>query len=76
MNVLLLTTLISELCLAICVWCSPQILRWLAAYLLTRSDVIDACRNETERRMGFWRNELGLESEVQPERAAAVVQVR
>ena len=63
MNLLLLTTLISEVCFAICFWCSPQLLRWLAAYLLTRADVIDASRGETERRMNFWRSELGLDSQ-------------
>jgi len=62
MNLLLLTITISEACLGICVWYSPQLLRWVAAYLLTRADVIDASRGETERRMNFWRNELGLDS--------------
>jgi hypothetical protein len=62
MNLLLLTTVISEVCLGICLWCTPQLLRWLGAHLLTRADVIEASRNETERRMSFWRNELGLDS--------------
>ncbi len=70
MNLLLLTAMISELCLGICVWCSPQLLRWLGAHLLTRADVIDANRDETERRMNFWRNELGLDVQtVHEERA-------
>jgi hypothetical protein len=76
MNVLLLTTVISEACLAVCIWCSPQLLRWLGAYLLTRADVIDALRDETSRRMGFWRHELGLNSEGNSEqRSPAVVRV-
>ena len=63
MNLFLLTFVISEICLGICVWCSPQLLRWLAAHLLTRADVIDANREEAERRMNFWRNELGLDAQ-------------
>ena len=73
MNLLLMTALISELCLGICVWCSPQLLRWLAAYLLTRADVIDANRDETERRMNFWRSELGLEAQTGREERAQTV---
>lgn len=63
MNLLLLTIFVSEVCLGICVWCSPQLLRWVGALLLTRADVIDATRNEGERRMNFWRNELGIVSQ-------------
>lgn len=63
MNLLLLTILVSEICLGICVWCSPQLLRWVGAYLLTRADVIDATRNEGERRINFWRSELGITSQ-------------
>lgn len=73
MNLLLLTAIISELCLGICVWCSPQLLRWLAAHLLTRADVIDAHRDETERRMNFWRNELGLDVQTVHEEHARIV---
>ncbi len=73
MNLLLMTTVISELCLGICVWCSPQLLRWLAAHLLTRADVIDANRDETERRMNFWRSELGLEAQTVREEHAQTV---
>lgn len=64
MNLLLLTTLVSEVCLGVCLWCSPQLLRWLGAHLLTRADVIDATRNESERRMDFWRSELGITSQM------------
>lgn len=77
MNLLLLTTLVSEVCLGICVWCSPQLLRWLGAHLLTRADVIDASRNESERRMNFWRNELGIVSQSgEPESTHAVNHAR
>jgi hypothetical protein len=62
MNLFLLTIVISEVCLGICLWCSPQVMRWLGAHLLTRADVIEASKGETERRMSFWRNELGLNS--------------
>jgi len=62
MNLLLLTTVITGVCLGICLWCSPQLMRWLGAHLLTRADVIEASRGETERRMSFWRAELGLNS--------------
>ena len=62
MNLFLLTIVISEVCLGICLWCSPQVMRWLGAHLLTRADVIEASKNETERRMSFWRHELGLNS--------------
>ena len=61
MNLFLLATVIGEVCLGICLWCSPQLMRWLGAHLLTRADVIDASRGETERRMSFWCNELGLD---------------
>ena len=77
MNLLLLTAIISEICLGICLWCSPQLLRWLGAYLLTRADVIEASKNETDRRMSYWRNELGLniptchEERAQPVRQAS-----
>jgi hypothetical protein len=62
MNLLLLTTAIAEVCLVICLWYSPQLMRWLGAHLLTRADVIEASKDETQRRMDFWRNELGLEA--------------
>ena len=76
MNLFLLTIVISEVCLGICFWCSPQVMRWLGAHLLTRADVIDANRYETERRMNFWRSELGLNSPAcSEERSQAVTQV-
>ena len=60
MNLLLLLLLIAQVCLGICAWLSPQLLRWMAAHLLTRADVIDASRVESERRLRFWNGELGL----------------
>lgn len=75
MNLLLLTIIISEVCLGICLWCSPQLLRWLGAHLLTRADVIDASRHENERRMNYWRSELGITSQLDAaERARPVTQ--
>ena len=61
MNLLILLVLISELCIGVCVWLSPQCLRWFAAYLLTRADVIEIAKKEKERRIQFWRDELGLD---------------
>jgi hypothetical protein len=60
MNLVLLMLLIAQVCLGICAWLSPQLLRGLAAHLLTRADVIDASRVESERRLRFWNGELGL----------------
>jgi hypothetical protein len=70
MNLLILLLLIAEICLGICAWLSPHLLRWLAAHLLTRADVIDASRKESARRLQFWSGELGLSSE-QPEESEA-----
>jgi len=64
MNPLILVIIICEACLAICTWLSPKALRRLAALLLTRADVIDAARKVRERRMQFWRGELGLDREL------------
>ncbi len=63
MNLLILLLLIAEICLGICTWLSPQLLRSIAAHLLTRADVIDASRKESARRLQFWSGELGLHSE-------------
>jgi len=77
MNTFLLTVVITEVCLGICLWCSPQFMRWLGAHLLARADVIDATRDEGERRLNFWRDELGLtaqaptDARVQPVRQAS-----
>lgn len=63
MNLILLMLLIAQVCLGICAWLSPRLLRGLAAQLLTRADVIDASRVESERRLRFWNGELGLNRE-------------
>jgi len=63
MNLVLLMLLIAQACLGICAWLSPQWLRSMAARLLTRADVIDASRVESERRLRFWNGELGLNQE-------------
>ena len=60
MNLVLLLLLIAQICLGICAWLSPHLLRAIAAQLLTRADVIDASRIETRRRLRFWSSELGL----------------
>ncbi len=60
MNVVLLMLLIAQACLGVCAWLSPQLLRRVAAHLLTRADVIDSSRVEIARRLRFWSGELGL----------------
>jgi hypothetical protein len=62
-NPVLLMILVSEVCLGICAWHSPRFLRRIAAHLLTRADVVDASRQESERRMKFWLTECGLEAD-------------
>jgi hypothetical protein len=54
MNLILLLVVIAEVCLGLCCWLSPEALRWLAARLLTRADVIEAARREQLRRLQFW----------------------
>lgn len=73
MNLVLLLVLIAQICLGVCAWLSPQLLRRIAAHLLTRADVIDTARLENQRRLRFWNGELGLglsqerdEEEVEP----------
>lgn len=60
MNLMLAMIVISEACLGICAWLTPNCLRRVAAFLLTRADVIDAARAEHLRRIQFWRAELGV----------------
>lgn len=60
MNLILLLVVISEVCIGICAWLSPQWLRAVAAHLLTRADVLDLVRTEEQRRMRFWMSEFGL----------------
>lgn len=62
MNLALAMIVVTEVCLGICAWRSSECLRWLAAHLLTRADVIDLSKAETKRRMQFWSLELGVES--------------
>jgi len=62
-NPILLLILVSEVCLGICAWHSPRFLRRLAANLLTRADVVDVSREESQRRMKLWLNEFGLEAD-------------
>jgi hypothetical protein len=61
MNLVLAVIVIAEICLAICAWRSSECLRWLAAHLLTRADVIDLANAATKRRLQFWTLELGVE---------------
>lgn len=63
LNPVLLLILISEICLGLCAWQSPQFLRRIAARLLTRADVSDLSRKESARRMKLWLNELGVDAE-------------
>lgn len=62
-NPVLLMILVSEVCLGICTWHSPRFLRRIAAHLLTRADVVDIARLESERRMKFWLTECGLDAD-------------
>jgi hypothetical protein len=72
MNVVLLLVLISTVCFAVCTWLSPECLRWAAAHLLTRADVIEVSREERKRRMRFWSKELRLEAPASEERNDAL----
>jgi hypothetical protein len=72
MNLVLLMILISEACLGICAWVSPEFLRWIASHLLTRSDVIEAARAASRRRMYYWQGVLGLKQETTEEEISAL----
>ena len=61
MNLVLAVIVVAEVCLGICAWRSAECLRWLAAHLLTKADVIDLSKAATERRMRFWNLELGVD---------------
>ena len=61
MNLILLMFVIAEVCLGMCCWLSPEALRWMAARLLTRADVIEAARREHSRRLQHWQLELGVD---------------
>ena len=77
MNLILLLVVITEACLGLCCWLSPQALRCLAARLLTRADIIEAAQRERSRRLQFWQRELGVDR-IAPEDTAedvAMVQI-
>jgi len=74
MNLVLLLVLVAQACLGVCAWLTPQCLRWLAAHLLTRADVLTAARSESERRMSFWRGELGLDTRSLPPDASPALE--
>ena len=67
MNVVLLLIVISQVCLGVCAWRSPECLRWLASHFLARADAVDAAREVAERRLRFWRSELGLDRALPPD---------
>jgi hypothetical protein len=69
MNLVLLLIVISQVCLGACAWLSPECLRWLASHFLARADALEAARTVAERRLQFWRNELGLDRELLPDEA-------
>ncbi len=73
-NPVVFLILLSEICLGICAWHSPRFLRRAAAHLLTRADVLDLARKESERRMKVWLDEFGLESDRIPTSDAALQQ--
>jgi hypothetical protein len=62
MNLALALIVIAEVCLGICAWRSAEYLRWMAAHLLTRADVIDLSKAATKRRLEYWSLELGVEN--------------
>ena len=75
-NPVLLLIFLAQICFGICAARSPQFLRWVAAHLLTRADVIDLSRSEGERRKRFWLSELKVSRDVREpehqERSAAI----
>ena len=74
MNLVLAVIIIAEVCIAVCAWRSPQCLRWLAAHLLTRADVIDLASAATKRRLQFWSLELGVEGQEFPRDSRSVAE--
>lgn len=73
MNLVLLLIVISQVCLGACAWLSPQYLRWLASHFLARADAVDAAREVNERRLQYWRSELGLDRERLADEARAAI---
>ena len=62
-NPVLVLILVSEICLGICTWNSPRVLRRVAALLLTLADVVAVFRPQNIRRMQFWTDKFGLEAD-------------
>ena len=75
MNLVLLLVVISQVCLGACAWLSPVYLRWLASHFLARADAVDAAKEVTERRLRYWRNELGLDRELLVDEARPMPQL-
>jgi hypothetical protein len=75
MNLILAVIVIAEVCLALCAWRSPECLRWLAAHLLTRADVINLADAATKRRMQFWSLELGVDARGFPRESSGVAEL-
>jgi hypothetical protein len=63
-NPVLLLIFLAQICFGICSARSPQFLRWVSAYLLTRADVIDVSKRESDRRKKFWFSELKLNRDI------------
>ncbi len=76
MNLILVLVLVFQACIGICAWLSPEWLRWVAARLLTRADLIDIIRKEEQQRMQFWTAELGLAEHSAEQTTNAVPQAR
>jgi hypothetical protein len=75
MNLILAVIVIAEVCLALCAWRSPECLRWLAAHLLTRADVLDLASAAMKRRLRFWSMELGVEAKGFPRESGRVAEL-
>ena len=76
MNLILLLLIMAEACLGLCCWLSPEALRWVAAHLLTRADVIEVARRERTRRLQFWQLELGVDHDTPGDVTSAVAVVQ
>jgi hypothetical protein len=76
MNLVLLMILISEACLGICAWVSPEFLRWIASHLLMRADVIEAARAARQQRLRYWQGVLGLNRETTEQEISTLAPMR
>jgi hypothetical protein len=74
-NLVLLLIVISQVCLGVCAWLSPECLRWLASHFLARADAVEAAKEVTERRLRYWRSEFGLDREPRDEDRVAIPQL-